>query len=492
MQGVEHVSDAPGRIFVTAVAARSADEAAPGRPGRPTGDAPTRHGPDLPDEPSERNTGMSAPTSASTDASASSASPPEHVLVVGTGRDFPARLRAALPGTRTTVMCQLDYLDKVQEPGANARVVGVRGDAPDEEWIALAAAAHAVDPFTRIGTFGERDQGRYAVVAEALGLPAHSPQTVTLVHDKAAMRVRLAERGVDTTASARVDDLAALRAFVRSVGGPCVVKPVSSSGSAGVTKVSGGSELTEAFELAAGSYMGLSSAGVLVEEFLTGPQFSVEAFSEGGEHVMIAVTRKYSDPATFVELGHVSPADVPADTRAGIEAYVAAVLDAVGIEFGPSHTEVVLTPAGPRVIETHVRMGGDMIPTLALEATGVDIDDCAARQTLGEKVLPGIRARLAEGSGQGCSAIWFASVAAPGTLEEVVGLEEARALPDVTEVEPTARPGTQVGALASSESRVAYARALAPTEGEAVRAAKAAATALEFRLRVRTPDIETV
>ncbi|WP_151770293.1 ATP-grasp domain-containing protein [Streptomyces abyssomicinicus] len=435
---------------------------------------------------------MSAPTSASTDASTSSASPPEHVLVVGTGRDFPARLRAALPGTRTTVICHLDYIGKVQDPGANARVIGVRGDAPDDEWIALAAAAHAVDPFTRIGTFGERDQGRYAAIAEALGLQAHSAETVTLVHDKAAMRARLAERGVDTTAAARVGDLAALRDFVRAAGGPCVVKPVSSSGSAGVAKVSGESDLASAFELAAGSYLGLTSAGVLVEEFLTGPQFSVEAFSEGGEHVMIAVTRKYSDPATFVELGHVSPADVPADTRAEIEAYVTTVLEAVGIEFGPSHTEVVLTPTGPRVIETHIRMGGDMIPTLALEATGVDIDDCTARQALGEKVLPGIRARLAEASGRGCSAIWFASVAAPGTLEEIMGLEEARALSGVTEVEPMARPGAEVGALESSESRIAYARALAPTEDEAVRAAKAAATALEFRLRVRTPDIETV
>ncbi|GGV04878.1 argininosuccinate lyase [Kitasatospora herbaricolor] len=417
----------------------------------------------------------------------------EHVLVVGPGRDFPARIRAARPGARTTVICQLDYIGKVREPGANARVIGVRGDAPDQEWIDLAAAAHARDPFTRIGTFGERDQDHYAVIADALGLSAHTPETVTLVHDKEAMRARLRAAGVDTTACARVADLDELRAFVAAAGTPCVVKPVSSSGSAGVTKVTEDGELPRAFERAAGSYLGLSNTGVLVEEFLAGPQFSVEAFSEAGEHVLVAITRKYSDPESFVELGHVAPAELPADTAAAIEAHVYAVLDALGVGFGPTHTEIVLTPAGPRVIETHVRMGGDMIPTLALEATGVDIDDCTARQTLGEKVLPGIRARLAESrSGARSSAIWFASVAAPGTLDEILGLEQARALPGVTEVAAAARPGAKVGALENSESRVAYARALAATAEEAVRQARAAVAGLEFRLRVRSVDADTV
>ncbi|WP_329617391.1 ATP-grasp domain-containing protein [Streptomyces brevispora] len=417
----------------------------------------------------------------------------EHVLVVGPGRDFPVRIREAQPGTRTTVICQLDYLGKVRTPGENARVIGVRGDAPDQEWIDLAAAAHALDPFTRIGTFGERDQDHYGVVAEALGLRAHTVETVTLVHDKAAMRTRLREAGVDTTACARVADLDELRAFVRANGTPCVVKPVSSSGSAGVTKVSYESELATAFERAADSYLGLSNTGVLVEEFFEGPQFSVEAFSEAGEHQVVAITRKYSDPESFVELGHVSPAELPAEDAEVISDYACSVLDALAVEFGPTHTEIVLGDRGPRLIETHVRMGGDMIPTLTLEATGVDIDDCTARQTLGEKVLPGIRSRLAEPRPEPhSSAIWFASVGAPGTLDEILGLKEARALPGVTEVEPMVRPGAKVGALESSVSRVAYARALATTADEAVEAARAAVTSLEFQVRVRSSAPSTI
>ncbi|WP_129306956.1 ATP-grasp domain-containing protein [Streptomyces sp. L2] len=408
----------------------------------------------------------------------------EHVLVVGTGRDFPARLRAARPGTETTVMVQLDYIGKVREPGGNARVIGVRGDAADAEWIALARAAHALRPFTRIATFGERDQDRYAAIGEALGLACHSVKTVGLVHDKEAMRDRLAEAGADTTAHARVADVEALRAFVVAHG-TCVVKPVSGSGSAGVARVTADSDLAGAFERAGGSYLGLANPGVLVEEFIEGTQYSVEAVSEEGEHQVVAVTRKYSDPETFVELGHVSPAVLPEERRAQIAACVAGVLDALGVTFGVTHTEVVLGGAGPRVIETHVRMGGDDIPGLTLDSTGVDLDECALRQTLGERVLPDVRAALAAADGRPSSAIWFAVLAGRGVLGEVAGLAEARAVPGVSAVKVTAREGAEVGGLTSSDSRVAYARALGGSAGEAVEAARGAVAHLEFQLRVR-------
>lgn len=407
----------------------------------------------------------------------------EHVLIVGTGRDFPARIRAAHPGARTTVFCRLDSVGRVRAPGDNARVLGLRDDAPEQEWVDLAAAVHARDPFTRIGTFGERNQNHYALIAEALGLTAHRPETVHLVHDKHAMRARLTEAGVDSTAGARVADVDELRAFVLHHGLPCVVKPVSNSGSAGITKVTDEGGLAEAFARADGSYGDLPNAGVLVEEFLDGPQFSVEAVTEAGEHQVVAITAKFSDPATFVELGHVTPAPLADEVRDLIHAYVGAVLDALGVEFGPTHSEICLTEKGPRLIETHVRMGGDEIPALVRDATGVDIDDCATRQTLGRSVLPSVRATLAEPRPPRCSAVWFAALETTGVLDHVSRLDEARSLPGVTEVTLLAKPGTRIAGLTSSASRVAFARAVAATPEEAVNAARAAAEHLEFTLR---------
>ena len=409
----------------------------------------------------------------------------EHVLVVGSGRDLPSRVRRALPGTETSVICRLEFVAKLRELTEHARVIAVRHDAPDEEWVALARAAHEQHPFTRIATFGERDQDRCAVIGEALGIPTHSPRTVELVHDKHAMRARLRETGVDTTASALVADLNALSAFVGEHGFPCVVKPVSGAGSAGVAVVRDESSLASAFERASGRFEGLPDAGVLVEQFHEGHQFSVEAFSANGDHQVVAITRKFSDPTTFVELGHVAPADLTFQQQKEVQYYVERVLDALGVEFGATHTEIVLGDAGPRVIETHVRMGGDEIPALAFDATGVDLAECVVRQTVGENVLPEVRAALERGRPARCSAIWFAAAPVAGVLVNVSGLDEAGSTEGVTEVKLLVRPGSTIGPLESSDSRVAYVRAVGETAELAVNTARKAAAHLEFQLCMR-------
>ncbi|WP_431981508.1 ATP-grasp domain-containing protein [Streptomyces qinglanensis] len=408
----------------------------------------------------------------------------EHVLVVGSGREFPTRLRRALPGVQTSVICRLEYVSKLRELTEHTRVIAVRHDAPDEEWVALAAAVHARHPFTRSIAFGERDQDRYAIVSEALGIEAHSPETVRLVQDKEAMRVRLREAGVDDTVSARVASAAELRAFAAGHGLPLVVKPISGAGSAGVTVVREEGGLGPAFERAAGDFAGIPDAGVLVERFHEGPQFSVEAFSELGEHEIVAITQKHSDPENFVELGHVSPAPLDAGQETAVREYVARLLDAVGVRAGATHTEVVLGPDGPRVIETHVRMGGDEVPALAQDVTGVDLAECLIRQTLGEKVLPGVREALRERPTDRASAIWFGAAPAAGELVELTGLEEARGMPGVTAVEPLVQPGSALAPLESSDDRVAYARAQAATAEEALDAARQAVARLGFHLRV--------
>ncbi|MGW6529136.1 ATP-grasp domain-containing protein [Streptomyces venezuelae] len=413
---------------------------------------------------------------------------PEHVLVIGSGRDLPTRLRRARAGTRTTVICRLDYLSKLRETTEHTRIVGVSPDAPDDEWIAFAEAVHARHPFTRIVAFGERDQDKCALVGQALGLAAHSPQTTTLVYDKHAMRARLREAGIDTTACAQVFDVEELRAFLAAHDTPCIVKPGNGSFSKGISLVRAAEEAADAFARAGGGPGDADATPVLVEQFHEGPQFSVEAFSEDGDHQIVAITRKYSDPLNFVELGHVSPAPLTPAQEKQIHHYVERILDALGIGAGATHTEVVLTESGPQLIETHVRMGGDEIPALAHDVTGVDIADCLIRHTLGEKVLPGIRAALAAPRTPRSSAIWFAALPAPGVLAETTGVDEARAIPGVTEVQLLVPPNATVDTLQSSTSRVAHARATAPSADEALAAAREAINRLTFHLRVHAAD----
>ncbi|MFJ2821757.1 ATP-grasp domain-containing protein [Streptomyces toxytricini] len=404
----------------------------------------------------------------------------EHVLVFGVGYDIPQRMRAAGAesggGVVTSVMCWPEHLEKLDDAAEHARVIVLRPDATDSEWLALARAVHALHPVTRIGSFYDDCRPQAALVARDLGLDTHSPEVVEVVRDKHAMRQRLADTGVERTASAVVDGVDALKAFAAEHGYPCVVKPVDGAASKGVSVIHAPEEAEQAFLRAGGAGAG---SRVAAEEFLSGDQYSVEAFSEKGEHIVLAVTRKFSDPVSLVELGHVMPAPLEPEQRTAIEHHVTAVLNALDVEFGPTHTEVILTPAGPRVIETHLRTGGDDLWDMVTGATGVDMIECQLRQVLGETVLPGVRAALADpGRTTRCEAIWFAGAPSSGTLVEVAGADAA--LPPKVALTVLGKPGTRLGGLQNSFSRLAYARAHADTADQALALARRTIANLTF------------
>jgi hypothetical protein len=104
---------------------------------------------------------------------------------------------------------------------------------------------------------------------------------------------------------------------------------------------------------------------------------------------------------------------------------------------------------------------------------------------VGENVLPEVRAALERGRPARCSAIWFAAAPVAGVLVNVSGLDEAGSTEGVTEVKLLVRPGSTIGPLESSDSRVAYVRAVGETAALAVSAARKAAAHLEFQLCMR-------
>jgi biotin carboxylase len=405
-----------------------------------------------------------------------------HVMVFGSGNgDLPNRIRAVREGVVTTLVCRLEHLHRLVDPAEHARLLALSAEATLEECVGLARAVHEVHPVTHIATLGEHDQDRAAAVGVALGVHTHSPETVRLTNRKDQMRHRLHAAGVDDTPAELVDGVAALRQFALRSGYPIVVKPVGGMASFGVSVVRDDDEVEAAYHRAEADHPGVRSLGVLAERFLQGPEYSVEAYSEDREHVILAVTKKYKDPVTCVELGHVVPAPLDDATVTAIEKLVRDVLDALGVEFGATHTEVVLTESGPRIVETHVRMGGDEITDLVLGATGVDIIDCQIRQVVGERVLSGIRETLATPREPRAEAIWFAVPPASGTLVEVTGVETSS---DGAAVTVTTPVGTEFAGLRSSYSRPAYARAHAPTADAAITEAKRALAQLSFVTRV--------
>ena len=408
----------------------------------------------------------------------------DHILVFGAGYDIPARIRAAGKAagreTVTTIMCWPSHLPKMDDTEEHARVVVVSPSASNEEWITLVCAIHAVQPVTRIGSFYDDCRPQAAVAAQVLGLPMHSPEVVELVSNKHLMRRRLAEKGLEHTPSEVVGSAEEVRRFAKGRGYPCVVKPLAGEASKGVSILRRASEATSAYRRAAGTG---ADGRVIVEEYFGGPQFSVESFSERREHVVVAVTRKYSDSASLVELGHVIPAPLEPEQSEAISAHVIGALDALEVEYGPTHTEIILTSLGPRVIETHLRTGGDEIWNLVTGATGIDLIEYQLRQVLGGDVLADLRATLASrDSAPRCEAIWYAGSPDAGTLVEIEGVDAA--LPPGVTVEVLRKPGAQLAGLQESDSRLAQARSHAATAEEAVSLARSAIEGLTFVTRV--------
>src|SRR5262249_17385760 len=115
--------------------------------------------------------------------------------------------------------------------------------------------------------------------------------------------------------------------------------------------------------------------GLLVEEFVGGPEICVESIVVNGATHMVAIHDKpLPTGPTFEEVYACTPTRLPSSTVDRITAAVAAVHSAMGITTGPTHVEFRLREGDePIVLEAAARMGGGPIYRSVLLSTGVDM-----------------------------------------------------------------------------------------------------------------------
>jgi biotin carboxylase len=299
-----------------------------------------------------------------------------------------------------------------------------------------------------------------------LRLDGNGYETAHLLKDKWAMRQHLARGDAPTVAAQLLTGEDSLRSFGRAHGFPFIVKPTDLTASVGVCRVDGDDAVEEVWTRiealrAGGGYRFFPFNGFMMEEYIDGIEYSVEAFSFDGRHVVVAVTEKHSLPS-FVELGHALPARLDPAVEQDIVDCVTGFLDAVGLRRGPTHTEVKLSSAGPRVIESHNRVGGDRISELVDAAFGIDLDSYAIGWPFGlaDELVERPRAHRA-------AATRFLT-AQPGTVRAVKGVEEVRAHDGVIAVDVGVQEGEVVNALDSNWARIGQVLVTGPTTAAAV------------------------
>jgi len=343
----------------------------------------------------------------------------------------------------------------------------------DEHGIERLASAEAVEGVIAPGI--DWPVGIAARVAARLGLPHPlDPTVAALAVSKLKQRERLAEAGVPQPGWQLVKAAnETLQQTVAKSDTALVVKAPDRQGQKGLSLVRSEDELPAALSRAIEE----SRSGVaLVEEVVDGPEVTVNAFSVRGEfHPLTVTDRLTAEPPAFgVALAHVWPSE-----SAGKAVDVArAAVEALGIENGPSYTQVRVGPEGPQVIEVAARLGGGHDAELAHLALGVDLNGLALDAALGEAIWSAALHAVPQVGG----AVVRFLVPPEGILQEVEGAEEARAVEGVQDVRVYREPGHVFGSFRRGADRAGAVLATGENREEALERADEAARLIRFKV----------
>jgi biotin carboxylase len=203
-------------------------------------------------------------------------------------------------------------------------------------------------------------------LSEQLKLPSNGTKLSRARRDKYEMVEVLGRENIPHVKHFKSNSLIEALEWVATVNKyPIVVKPIDSARTEGVKVCYSDKEIIDAFNLILGStnFMGFPNNEVLLQTYLNGIEYMIDGVSVNGNHRITEIwrsTKKYQGGAYIYDLEELI-------TYEGLEQsiiipYVYNVLDALGIKFGPTHTEVMLTSDGPILIESGARLHGSIDP----------------------------------------------------------------------------------------------------------------------------------
>jgi biotin carboxylase len=359
------------------------------------------------------------------------------------------------------------------------RALTLRLSDPFDAADAIVARARDT-PFAAI--VGVDDQGLMAaaLASERLGLQHNPPAAVARTRDKAAMRRALEAANVPQPRFVLLAGGDDLRAAIGEVGLPCVIKPLSLSGSRGVIRADEGEQARAAVirvrRILATAGHG-DDAPLLLESYLPGAEVAVEALLRRGRLEVLAVFDK-PDPLEgpyFEETLYVTPSRLPAGALAEVEAVTARAARALGLHEGPIHAELRVHEGTVSVLELAARSIGGLCSRALRFGAGVSLEQLILRHALGRGLEDLARETTAAG-------VMMIPIPRGGTLVQVDGLERARAVTGVGGVEITIAGGRPVVPLPEGDRYLGFVFAHGPTPETVERALRQAHRCLDIQI----------
>lgn len=228
-----------------------------------------------------------------------------------------------------------------------------------------------------------------ARIRESLGLQYGIPyQAAVNCRNKKHTRKILEKLGDEAVKYRAITSLEEAKAFVKANGLPVVIKPSNDAGSENIFCCKTEEDVAFAVRKIKSTEVNLVDQKLdeefLIEEFLDGPEYSVEAMAYNGNVSVIAITeKKVISPFEPIEIGHTVPAMVSQNNEERIKDIVIRANELLGVNDTVTHTEVKLTSKGPRIVEVNARIGGDNIASLVEAAKGINLYEASILLSLG-------------------------------------------------------------------------------------------------------------
>ncbi|HSC78674.1 MAG TPA: ATP-grasp domain-containing protein [Candidatus Acidoferrales bacterium] len=357
------------------------------------------------------------------------------------------------------------------------------------------AAERVVDfarrnPVQAILPLGDRATLTAALACQALNLPCNSPEAVEACRNKFVFRQRLQAAGLPGPWFARFAIDEDPRECVRRVQFPCVLKPLALSASRGVIRADSAEEFVTAFQRVAAllkrpeiqAYKDDTTDWLLAEGYLAGRELALEGLLDAGRLRVLALFDKPDplDGPFFEETVYVTPSREDAATQQGIIAAVEQAARALGLQHGPVHAELRLTPEGPRILEVAARNIGGLCARALRFQTGYALPELILRHAAGLPIDPAVREDAAAG-------VMMVPIPQGGIYEGAEGVPEALKVPGIEDVVITAKEDHYLEPLPEGATYLGFIFARARTPEEAEQALRTAHGCLRFRIAPRLP-----
>ena len=372
--------------------------------------------------------------------------------------------------------------------------LAVRFDAPEH------AAGRALQEFRKrhfdgVVALGDRPTIAAAYTARGLGLAANHPVAVEACHNKLRMREVFREAGLPSPWFRAVALTPEPEPALLGIKYPCVIKPMSLSASQGVMRadnrddflaaISRLKHLFERPELRSQRECDFSQA--LVEDYIPGEEVATEGVLIDGALKLLTIFDK-PDPLEgpfFEETIYVTPSRLSAQQQEAILRSAENAARAIGLAHGSMHAEFRINERGVWPVEIAPRpIGGLCARSLEFCSPEhrhlISLEELILRHAIGEDISSWQREELASG-------VMMIPVPTSGTLESVSGIEDARHVRGVTEVEITARMRDTILAWPEGSSYLGFIFAKAETTNDVEDALRSAHSRLRFNIRETLP-----